>query len=94
MTLTVHLGVFEFPRRHLVFEQEVNLAERPILCLWEPEDAPDKAEEVGSSVEEARLGPPVPRYRKRDQSGEGTLYAGPDLQVDDTIRGVTELLKI
>ena len=43
-------------------EEQVNLAKCAILGLRKSKVAPNIAEEVGASVEETRLGSPVPGY--------------------------------
>lgn len=60
MSKLINLGVFEHARRDLVIEEQVDLAKAAVFGLRETEPAPDVAEEVGSGVEEAGLGSPVP----------------------------------
>lgn len=52
--------MLELPGRHLVVEEQVDLAKSPVLGLGQAEPAPYIAEQVSAGVEEAGLGPPVP----------------------------------
>jgi hypothetical protein len=58
--LTVNFSVLKFSGWDMVVEHKVDLAEAAVLGFGKTEPAPDIAEEVGTGVEEACFGSPVP----------------------------------
>lgn len=88
--LTINTGIFEFPRRDFVLEEQIDLSERPVLGLWKSEPAPDVAQEVGTCVEEGSFCPPIPSSKEVSHIYIRELMRV-CLPIGDSILGVTEL---
>jgi hypothetical protein len=85
----------------MIIKEHVNLAKRAIFGLRKAKPAPNVAEKVGAGIKETSFGSPIPSLAVDKTSAEFTKLRGvlswlteEDLQVGESMRGVTELLKI
>lgn len=62
--LTFDSGSLELARRHVVSEKQIDFTKGSVLSLWEPEPAPNIAEQISAGVEEASFGAPVPSWKE------------------------------
>ncbi len=92
--LTVNLGALELSCRNTMIEQQVNFPEGTVLGLRKSEPAPQVTQKICACIEETGFGSPIPSWQKSQPQLEIDQRGLSDSPIGESIRGVTELLKM
>lgn len=93
----IHSSILEFPGEDVIVKHKVDFAKSTVFRLGQAEPAPDIAEQIGAGVEKTGFGAPVPSYNVQVSFGLDACcnsITKSDLPVGESMRGVTELLKM